>query len=63
MKQYSNAIAAFISATASAVMTYYAWPILTQPEYTNIAWMAGSTILLIFVGFFKLLSDVLKEIL
>ena len=63
MKKYANKIALICSNIALVVMVTYAWPIFTEPQYSNIAWMAGSAILLIFFGFYKLLSDILREIL
>jgi len=63
MKKYAKLIAGSISGFASLVLLYYAWPILTLPEYADIAWMAGSMILLIFIAFFKLLADIFEELL
>ena len=62
-EKYAKLIAASVSGAASATMLFYAWPILTQAEYSNIRWMVASMIGLIFIAFYQLLTDVLMEIL
>ena len=63
MKKYANRIALAFASLSSGVLLYSSWPILTDPSFDNIHWMILAMIVLVFVVYYKLLADILKEIL
>lgn len=63
MKKYAKSIALLISSVASGTMLYFAWPILTDPTSGDFKWMILAVIALVFIVYYMLLGDVLKEIL
>ncbi len=63
MKKYAKSIALLVSSVASGAMLYFAWPILTDPTLDDFKWMILAIIGLVFIVYYMLLSDVLKEVL
>lgn len=63
MKKYAKSIALLVSSIASGTMLYYAWPILTNSTLGDFKWMILAVIALVFIVYYMLLGDILKEIL
>jgi hypothetical protein len=63
MKKYAKSIALLVSSVASGTMLYFAWPILTDPTLGDFKWMILAIIALVFIVYYMLLGDVLKEVL
>lgn len=63
MKKYASRIALTIATISSGTLLYYAWPILHNPELNEFAWMIIAIIAMVFIAYYQLLKDILKEIL
>jgi hypothetical protein len=63
MKKYAKKIALGVSTIASGVLLYHAIPILRDSSLSQFHWMIWAIIGVVFIAYYQLLADILKEML